>query len=69
MFKHSSKLFAVLAAFALLFVYACEPSGNKQSKGKSKNMILASQVEFLKYKSLKNCTTITMVFIIKLTYQ
>ncbi len=38
MFKHSSKLFAVLAAFALLFVYACEPAGNKQSKGKSKTL-------------------------------
>jgi general L-amino acid transport system substrate-binding protein len=38
MFKHSRKLFAVLAAFALLFVYACEPAGNKQSKGKSKTL-------------------------------
>ena len=38
MFKHSKKLFAVLAAFALLFVYACEPAGNKQSKGQSKTL-------------------------------
>jgi len=38
MLKHSKKLFAVLAAFALLFVYACEPAGNKQSKGQSKTL-------------------------------
>jgi general L-amino acid transport system substrate-binding protein len=38
MFKHTKKLFAVLAAFSLLFVYACEPGGGKQSKGKSKTL-------------------------------
>jgi len=38
MFKNAKKLFAVLAAFALLFVYACEPVGNKQSKGQSKTL-------------------------------
>ena len=38
MFKHSKKLFAIFAAFALLFVYACEPAGNKQSKGQSKTL-------------------------------
>ena len=38
MFKHTKKFFAVLAAFSLLFVYACEPGGGKQSKGKSKTL-------------------------------
>jgi len=38
MFKHSKKLFAFLSALALLFVYACEPAGNKQSKGQSKTL-------------------------------
>ena len=37
MFKHTKKLFAVLAAFSVLFIYACEPGGN-QSKGKSKTL-------------------------------
>ena len=43
MFKHSNKLFAILAAFALLFVYACEPAGNnKQSKGQFKTCLFFS---------------------------
>ena len=38
MFKHTKKLFAMLAALSLLFVYACEPGGGQQSKGKSKTL-------------------------------
>jgi hypothetical protein len=38
MFKHTKKLFSIFAALALLFVYACEPAGNKQSKGDSKTL-------------------------------
>ena len=38
MFKHIKKLFTVIAALSLLFVYACEQSGGQQSKGKSKTL-------------------------------
>ena len=38
MFKHVKKLFAIIAAFSLLFVYACEQGGGQQSKGKSKTL-------------------------------
>ena len=38
MFKHTKKLFAILAALSLLFVYACEPGGKKQTKGESKTL-------------------------------
>tara|TARA_X000001036_G_scaffold48641_1_gene38862 strand:- start:89 stop:532 length:444 start_codon:yes stop_codon:yes gene_type:complete len=38
MFKHIKKLFTVIAALSLLFVYACEQGGGQQSKGKSKTL-------------------------------
>ena len=38
MFKHIKKLFTVIAALSLLFVYACDQGGGQQSKGKSKTL-------------------------------
>jgi len=46
MFKHIKKLFTVIAAFSLLFVYACEQGGGQQSKGKSKTLKKHSEKGF-----------------------
>jgi general L-amino acid transport system substrate-binding protein len=38
MFKYAKQLFTILAAASLLFVFACDQQGGKQSKGKSKTL-------------------------------
>jgi len=38
MFKYVKQLFTIFAAVSLLFVFACDQQGGKQSKGKSKTL-------------------------------